>query len=155
MTNAIVQRRKLDFRTWEDVTQDIERLNQQGYDRTGNWDLSQILEHVGEGLRTAVNGTLHRGPWVVRNLIGPLVLRHVISRRRMKAGIKVPKWWLPGPATDESKAIEKFSSSIQAFQQLSTQPHPHPFLGNLSKQQWNDLALIHASHHLSFLTPKG
>jgi hypothetical protein len=154
MPDSTRQRRKLDFRRWEDVVVDVQRLNQHGYERAGNWELSQILEHVGEGLRTAVAGTKHRGPLIVRKLVGPLILGHIIRQRRMKAGIKVPKWWLPGPATDESQAVDKFRSAIQAFQELSTQPHPHPFLGDLTKDQWNELALIHASHHLSFLSPK-
>ena len=40
-----------------------------------------------------------------------------------------------------------------AFETLKTEPFPHPFFGPLTKQQWNDLVLIHAGHHLSFLVP--
>ncbi|MBX3421175.1 MAG: DUF1569 domain-containing protein [Pirellulaceae bacterium] len=154
MAATRVHRRSLDFRSWDNVLADIQHLNHVRYDRAGNWDLSQILEHVGEGLRTAVSGTKHRGPWIVRTLIGPLVLRYVLRQRRMKAGLKVPKWWLPGPPSDESQAINRFQATLESFQQLKTPPYPHPFLGNLSKSQWNELALIHASHHLSFLLPK-
>lgn len=72
----------------------------------------------------------------------------------MTAGIKVPKWWLPGPGHEESAAVDRFHSDLSAFQAMTSQPFPHPFFGTLTKQQWNDLALIHAAHHLSFLLPR-
>jgi hypothetical protein len=133
---------------------DIDHLNRAGYDRAGNWDLSQVVDHVGEGLRTAQRGNDHRAAWIIRKVFGPLVLQRILRQRRMKAGIKVPEWWLPGPTHDESAAIDQFRGEIAAFQAMTTEPFPHPFFGALSKQQWNELALIHAAHHLSFLIPK-
>jgi hypothetical protein len=149
-----VHRRQLDFRTWPDLLADIDHLHRAKYDRLGNWDLSQTLDHVGEGLRAALHGNEHQGPWIVRKFLGPLILKRIVRQRRMKAGIKVPQWWLPGPSHDESAAVEQFRSEVAAFQQLSTQLHQHPFFGTLTKRQWEDLVLIHAGHHLSFLIPR-
>jgi hypothetical protein len=117
--------------------------------------LSQILEHVGDGLRTAVEGNDHRGPWIVRKLVGPFLFRKMLRTRRMKAGIKVPDWWLPGPSHDESAAIDQFRSTVSTFQELTSPAQPHPFLGPLSKEEWNELGLIHSAHHLSFLRSTG
>jgi hypothetical protein len=154
VSQATLQRRQLDFQNWPEVLSDIDHLRRAGYDRAGNWELSQIVEHVGEGLRTALRGIDHRAPWIVRKLVGPLILKRILSQRRMKAGIKVPKWWLPGPTHDESAAVDQFRADLSAFQQMTTQPFPHPFFGPLTKQQWNDLVLIHAAHHLGFLVPR-
>ncbi|HXY35740.1 MAG TPA: DUF1569 domain-containing protein [Planctomycetaceae bacterium] len=160
MTQPIVQerptvhRRRLDFKTWPDLLADIDHLQRAHYDRLGNWDLSQILDHVGEGLRTALHGNNHQGAWIIRKFLGPLVLKRILQQRRMKAGIKVPQWWLPGPSHDESAAVEQFRSEASAFQEMTSPPFPHPFFGPLTKQQWNDLVLIHAAHHLSFLIPR-
>jgi hypothetical protein len=152
--NPTVHRRKLDFKTWPDVLADIDHLHRAHYDRLGNWDLSQTLEHAGEGVRTALRGTEHQGAWIVRKVVGPLILKRILSQRRMRAGIKVPQWWLPGPSHDESAAIAQFRSEVTAFQQLSTPPFPHPFFGPLTKKQWEDLLQIHVAHHLSFLIPR-
>lgn len=154
MSQTIAHRRRLDFKSWPEALADIDHLRQSGYDRAGKWDLSQILDHVGEGLRTAVRGNEHQGPWIIRKIIGPPLLRRLIRQRRMKAGIKVPGWWLPGPTHDESEAVDRFRGDLSAFQSLATKPFPHPFFGPLSKEQWNDLVIIHASHHLSFLIPR-
>lgn len=153
MAQATVQRRQLDFRSWPEVLADIDHLHRAGYSRGGNWDLSQTVEHIGEGLRTALQGIDQRATWVIRRVFGPMVLKRILSQRRMKAGIKVPPWWLPGPGHDESAALDQFRADVAAFQAMTTTPFPHPFFGALSKQQWNDLGLVHASHHLSFLTP--
>jgi Protein of unknown function (DUF1569) len=151
---ANVQRRRLDFQSWPDLLADIEHLHRAHYDRLGNWDLSQTLDHVGEGLRTALHGINHQASWIIRKFLGPIVLKRILSQRRMKSGIKVPQWWLPGPSHDESAAVELFRSEATAFQEMTTPPCAHPFFGSLTKQQWNDLVLIHAAHHLSFLIPR-
>jgi hypothetical protein len=155
MSTTTLARRRLDFRSWPEVLADIDHLHRSGYQRAGNWDLSQILDHVGEGLRTAVRGFDHRGPWIVRKLVGPIILKRILQQRRMKAGIKVPDWWLPGPTHDESDAVNRFRADLQAFEALKTEPHPHPFFGSITKSQWNDLVQIHANHHLGFLVPSG
>lgn len=145
------ERRQLDFRSWREVLADIDQLQRAGYDRAGNWDLSQTLDHLGEGLRTALRGSEHRAAWVIRRFLGPIILRRIVRQRRMKAGIKVPAWWLPGPASDESAAVDKFRGEVAEFEAQTTPPFPHPLFGAMTKQQWTDLALIHAAHHLSFL----
>ena len=154
MSEPIRHSRSLDFKSWPEALADIDRLHRAGYDRAGNWDLSQTLDHVGEGLRTALRGTNHRAAWIIRKIIGPILLKRVFRQRRMKAGIKVPQWWLPGPSHDESAALNQFRTDISAFEGMTSTPFPHPFFGPLTKQQWNDLALIHAAHHLSFLIPR-
>ncbi len=154
MATATLHRQHLDFKTWPELLAHVDHLRQAHYDRAGNWDLSQILEHVGEGLRTALRGTDHQGPWIVRKFVGPLILKRILSQRRMKAGIKVPKWWLPGPSHDESVAVDEFRSQVSAFEAMTATPFPHPFFGPLTKQQWNNLVLIHGAHHLSFLIPR-
>lgn len=155
MQQTTKERRRLDFQSWDELLADVDHLRRSGYQRAGNWDLSQIVDHVGEGLRTAVRGNEHRAPWFIRKLLGPIILKRILRERRMKAGIKVPAWWLPGPAHDESQAVDRFHSDVAAFQKLTTLPFPHPFFGQLSKSQWSDLVLIHASHHLGFLIPNG
>ena len=106
-----------------------------------------------KGCATAVHGNKHQGPWIVRKFLGPIILGRVLRQRRMKAGIKVPKWWLPGPTHDESEEVSRFRADASAFQALKSEPFPHPFFGHISKAQWNDLVLIHAAHHLGFLLP--
>ena len=43
---------------------------------------------------------------------------------------------------------------IQRFQQHQGSLHPSPLFGPLTRQQWDDLHVIHCSHHLGFLIAK-
>ena len=153
MSEAIPGRRQLDFKNWAEVLADVDQLQDVGYVRAGNWELSQILEHVGVGLRTAVHGMDHQGPWIIRKLIGPIIMRRILRQRRMASGIKVPEWWLPGPSHDESAAVDQFRREISAFEETTTPTHPHPLLGAMTKDQWRLMGLVHSAHHLSFLSP--
>ena len=63
MSQTTLHRRQLDFQNWPEALADIDHLHRTGYDRAGNWDLSQIAEHVGEGLRTALRGTDPPDSW--------------------------------------------------------------------------------------------
>ena len=72
MSSAQLKQRRLDFHSFDEILADIDHLHAVGYRRSGNWDLSQILEHLGEGVRTAIHGSSHRGPWVLRKWIGQL-----------------------------------------------------------------------------------
>ncbi len=72
MTQSTLHRRQLDFQSWPELLADIDHLRQARYDRMGNWDLSQTLEHIGEGIRTAMRGTPHQGAWIVRQSRRPI-----------------------------------------------------------------------------------
>lgn len=147
-------RRPVDFRDFSSMLADIEDVHRRGYQRAGEWNLTMILNHVGTGFTTAMDGFEKKWPWLFRRLIGPTMLKGILKKRRMAAGIKVPKWWLPGPADDETQAIEAFRQLVQRFEKHSGPLHEHPFFGRLDREAWKQLILVHGSHHLSFLVPK-
>ena len=126
-----------------------------GNDRTrvGNWDFVRRPWSMSEKVyEPPLAAQIIASAWIIRRFLGPLVLNRILLQRRMKAGIKVPQWWLPAPATT---SLRPSTSSVpkSAFQEM-TAPPSHPFFGPLTKQKWNDLVLIHAAHHLSFLIPR-
>ena len=153
MSTARLHRRHLDFHSFDEILADIDHLHSVGYQRAGNWDLSQMLEHLGEGARTAIHGSSRKGPWILRKVIGPLLISYTRKKRRMKSNIKVPKWWLPGPSHDESEAIEQFRHELKTFATYDGPTQGHPLLGYMDKAAWTDIIHIHSAHHLSFLVP--
>lgn len=148
-----MHRRRLDFKNFDALVHEVESLRDGGYEQLGNWNLSMICDHVGTGAKTAMDGCPNRGPWYIRKLAGPVLLRIMLRTRRMKAGLKVPDWWLPQAVPDDPRMIDDFLRTISRWRSFDGPVKPHPFLGNLSREQWNQLVLIHAAHHLSFLMP--
>ncbi len=156
MKRIAERRQGLDFRSWEELRQEIDRLHHGGYEQAGNWSLAEALDHLGGGLRTAVAGFPHRLPWIVRTIARRFFFPGIIRDRRMKAGLKVPSWWLPAKRKDwdEGAAVEKFYREIDAFRRHTGPTHAHPIFGELNAREWEDLVLIHSAHHLSFLVPR-
>lgn len=153
MTQVALRRRSLAFADFDALLAEIDRLHDGGYEKLKQWDLSQMLEHVGMGMKAAMRGSKFKAPWVVR-LIAPLILKKILRGKQMRENVKVPKAILPGPSRDEAKAVEEFRSLVGEFRDYRGALHPHPFFGSLDSKTWRELTLIHAAHHLRFLSPK-
>lgn len=148
-----MERRRLDFQDFDSLVHEIKTLQDQGYEQLGNWNLTMVCDHVGTGAKTAMDGFPKQGPWYIRKIAGPILIKLMLRQRRMKAGLKVPDWWLPQAVPDDPKKVDDFLRTIARFREFDGPMKPHPFLGKLSREQWRQLVLIHAAHHLSFLRP--
>ncbi len=153
-TSARPRRRPLRFHDFTDITADIATLQSHGYVRAGNWSLGQICDH----LRLAVDSSIHgfgeiRTPPLFR-VFGPLFLRITLARKRIPAGAPAPAAYLPSAAGDETAAVERFLQSLAAFANFAGPAMRNPLFGPMTLDQWRRLHLIHAAHHLGFLTPR-
>ena len=150
---STMMRRDLDFRDFDPLIADLNRLRDEGYERVGNWSLSQACDHLAIFIRGSMDGFDRMLPWIVRATVGRLLLRWVLNSRKMKAGLKVPKDFLPQSPREDDQAVASLVELIERFRNHKGPCRPSPLFGNLSHQQWSQLHLIHAAHHLSFLVP--
>lgn len=151
-----VRCRRLDFRSWDALRADVDHLACSGYDRVGAWSLAQALDHVGAGLRVALTGPTNLLPWPMRMAARSLALPIVRRCRWIPAGIPAPGWWQPQVPfdADETTAIARFRDEVAAFHAHVGRYHPHPAFDRIDRERYDDLMLIHASHHLGFLVPR-
>lgn len=156
MPAASVTRRRLDFRSWEDLLADADRLARCGYDRAGKWSLAQALDHVGAGLRVALAGSTKRMPWVMRMSARSFALPVMRACRWIPAGLPAPAWWQPQVPVDadDATAVARFRAEVEAFLFHAGPYHAHPAFDRIDRESYEDLMLIHASHHLGFLVPR-
>ena len=148
------QRRPLDFQDLEQVLLDVRHLSADGYDRLGTWTLGQVCDHLAIFFRGSLEGFTQKVPWLIRVLLGRMLFRHIIRRRGMGEGIKVPRSFLPGDAGDDAASAEQLVELIERFRTHAGEYEPSPLFGRLSRDEWTQLHLIHCSHHLSFLIPQ-
>jgi hypothetical protein len=151
---AAVEPRQLDFNDFPAVLAEVERLHRDGYEKLGHWDLAQVCDHLTYFMQGSLDGYTFRVPWLFKVLFGRLALGLILKNRRMKAGITTPQKPLPAPGGDESAAIERYRQVVERLQAHQGELHASPFFGYLTPQQWRELHLIHASHHVGFLRPK-
>jgi len=146
-------RRELDFRSFDDVVTDARHLLAIGYERAGAWSLGQICHHLELVMRGSMEGFTARFPWYLR-LAGPVIKRVVLKQRKLAAGVKGPAEIMPPAVPDETAAVESLIVRCEQVRDHTGIFYPSPLLGRLSPEEWRQIHLIHASHHLGFLSPK-
>lgn len=155
-----LQRRSLAFDHLDDAVRDAEMLLERGYDRAGNWTLSQCCSHLSDWLRFAVVG-MPRQPapvrailWVMRHAFGKRTLARWLSSGSMPAGkLTLPETVAKSPG-DDAEGVAAFREAVERFKSHSGPLHPSPLFGVLDHETATKLQLIHCAHHLSFLLPQ-
>jgi|SRR5437667_6575951 len=146
--------RELRFADCAAVRAELDRLHTGGYERTGNWDLAQVCDHLNFFVVGSLDGHQFKVPWIFKVLFGRMVLRRLLTKRKFKPGGFTPQKPLPAPGGDEAAAVARFKNTLSRFESHPGEYHDSPFFGHLTRDQWRDLHLIHAAHHLGFLVPK-
>jgi len=146
-----MNRRELDFRDFDALLADIQRLHEQGYEKAGQWNLGQICKHLSITMEMSLEGFPFKGPWLFRKVIGPFVKPRFFRSRKIKPGLPAPPTMVAEPDSDEGQAIEQLKQITTRVREHRGEFQPHPFFEYLSPEQWLQLHLIHAAHHLSFL----
>ena len=148
------------FADLDAVEREVEHLLAVGYDKAGNWDLAQICGHLGKWLRFPMDG-FPKAPapiramlWLLRVTIGRKKLREYLTTGQMKTGTPTLKESVPAPKGDEAAAVSLFKTTLGRAKTYTGVLQPSPLFGQLTREEWVKLNLVHAAHHLSFLVPK-
>ncbi len=153
-TAKVQGRRVLHFSSLDDILADVERLNQSKLRALGNWTAGQILKHVSTVMFWSLDGAPVTAPWYIR-LLGWFIKNRFLTKP-MSAGFALPKepatYLIPGETSWE----DGLQALRTALQRLKTEPQRHrsPFLGELTRAQWDQLHCRHCELHLSFLVPE-
>jgi uncharacterized protein DUF1569 len=148
-----VNQRQLQFTDFAQVQAEVDRLHRVGYERLGQWDLAQICDHLSYFIEGSLDGFTFRVPWLLKALLGRLVLRRILKQQRMKPGVPTPQRPLPAAGGDEQAAVQRLKQVLGRLAAHQGDLHPSPFFGYLTPQEWRMLHLTHCSHHLGFLAP--
>lgn len=149
-----MERRELEFRNLDALIEDLRGLRDQPYERAGEWSLGQVCEHLRLFMISSMDGFGFRLPWLVR-MAGPLILGRTLRRRRIPEGVRGPKPLLPGEEAgiDDQAAVDGLIETVERYRDHAQPLHPSPLFGRMSRDQWDQIHLIHAAHHLSFIVP--
>jgi hypothetical protein len=152
-TAKVAGRRPLKFNTLDDILADVERLNQGTVRAVGNWSPGQNLKHLAIVMNGCIDGIPFKAPFYIR-AVGWL-MRNRFLKNPMPAGFDLPKAAAAEMVPGDISWDEGMQQFRTAFQRVKTEPqrHPHPVLGALTREQWDQLHCRHCELHLSFLVP--
>jgi Protein of unknown function (DUF1569) len=154
-TKKVENRRKLHFDTIEDIVEDVENLNQRKVRALGNWSGGQILKHLSIVMNGSIDGAGGASfSWPLR-MLGRLMKGRILNKgmspgyqlKGSAANALVP------PAVSWEEGLRIFRDAVRR-QQTESKREPSPFLGPMTREQWNQLHCRHAELHLSFLVPE-
>jgi len=143
-------RRSIDFRSFQQFRDDVVSISQGSYTRAGTWSLAEVADHLSRALEMSMDGTIAKAPVVLR-LMSPAIKRVILFRRKMPAGVKAPVGLIPESTPADAPAVAKLLADIDRYTQFNQPLKPSPLFGHLTRDEWDQIHLIHASHHLSFL----
>jgi hypothetical protein len=148
-----MKRRCLDFRDAESVIAELRRLNA-GYIVLGNWNLTQICEHLSASIQLGMAGAHRQMPSFVRKLLGRPILNRILATRRMWSGVPAMKALVPKApgSADDVECIQRCIKLHEHARDVEGPLPPDPFC-QMTTDEWKQFTWIHAAHHLSFLVP--
>jgi len=152
-------RRTLSFDSLDAAVRDAETLLAKGYEKAGNWDLSQVAGHLANWMTYPLDG-FPKAPLPVAMVLG--LVRRTLGRKMfeayvakgMPAGKPTMTQSVPEPGGDPAAAVARLKAAAGRFQTYTGDIVPSPLFGTLTKDQALKLQLVHCAHHLSFLVPK-
>lgn len=154
-------RRRLKFADLHEAVRDAETLRERGYRRAGKWDLSQACGHLAQWIDFPIDGfpspptLLKPVLFVMRHTVGPIAARRVIAKGEMPDNAPTMSQTVPAPGGDESAAVDRLRRAVERFESYQGPFQPSHLFGQLSRDEWMRVQLIHCAHHLGFLIPEG
>ena len=150
-------RRRVDFRSFDDVRADVARLASGPYTRCGAWDLATTCDHLVKGMEIALEGrpvTLPGFGKFLAPLAGPFVFKRILKKRAMPTGVSAPPEFVPNQGCACDDAVARLDATTRRAEAFTGPMKRHAFFGPITAEQWKELMLIHCAHHLSFLVPQ-
>jgi hypothetical protein len=150
-----VERRELEFDNLDQVLADMETLASGNVRTTGSFSFGQIVEHLARTL-DVVTGQLQSPQVPLPMRVMARMMRPFILSRPMRPGFKLPSkaqsvLW-PSEDIQPDQAIQHFREALRRYQAMEPLPK-HPFFGNMTRAQHDQLQCGHCAMHLGFVHP--
>ncbi len=151
-----MSRRDLRFSALGDVKTDVLHLHSHGYQPTGNWDLSQIANHLSDWISFPMDGfpkltfPLSLLIGIMRVTQGKSLYRKFVQTQRMPSNQPTLRPTIYAKA-DQAQSVDRLLSSLDRLSGFRGAIHPSPLFGALDYDEMVALQLAHCAHHLSFL----
>ncbi len=153
-TAKVEGRRKLAYKSFDELLADADRLSAGAVKTLGNWSPGQIFRHLAIAYNGSIDGFKTTFPWIMRFAAG--MFKNKLINGAMPPGLKVPASLAREVMPEATSTEDGLAQLHAAVERLKREPKraDHPVFGNLSKEEWDKIHLNHANLHMSFLVPQ-
>jgi hypothetical protein len=112
------------------------------------------MAHCAQSIDCSIDGYPKPASWIVRTLIGPLVLGRFLRQGFMRhdTSAPVPGVPPPEPALDAATGLARLEAAIARFDAHQGPVAPHFAYGGVSKGAYEAVHAMHVANHLDALT---
>jgi hypothetical protein len=141
------------FGSIDEMIADADRLRARPYEKTGEWDLPMILDHLGKAMTLPYEGM--KVPWPI-NFIARVMIHRMATRMKYPGfRISAPKAMKPTVGISLETAEAAFRVAAEKVKGLTGPTVSGTPFGTVPIDDYIKLHLLHGAHHLSFLAPQG
>jgi hypothetical protein len=153
-TAKVQGRRKLDYRSFEELLADVDRLGSGPVKVLGNWSPGQIFRHLATVYNGSIDGFAMTFPWYLRLMSKPI--KKMLLSGSMPPGFRLKPAAaaiLVPPDTETEEGLAELRAAVARLEREPRRAR-HPMFGDIAREEWDRLHLKHASLHMSFLVPE-
>ncbi len=152
-TAKVQGRRPVAYTSLSAMLADAEGVASGNFTTLGNWSAGQIFAHLAKSFDTSIDGSDAQFPWYIRTLAR--LFKKQMLKMPMPAGFQLPAKAaasLVPPPTSTEAGLAALRAAVARLESEPKRAYS-PVLGEMTREQWNQLHLSHANLHMSFLVP--
>jgi len=154
------KKRQLKYQSFDEMLEDVESLQRDGYVSHGNWTLGQACGHVADWMRFPMDGfpkpplPMRAMFWLMKVTVAPGMKRKILAEG-FKGGMPTAPQTVPAAdSITDQHGVDKLKQTVERLQAWDKELIPSPLFGPMDKDTQVKVSLLHAEHHFGFLEPK-
>lgn len=139
-----------DSETLNHYVKRIEQLTSATDAEWGKMNVSQMMAHVSNVLETSMSKEKKKRP-LIGYILGPIAKSRLTSDDPFRRNLPTSSHFvITDPRnfyTERERLLKRVNEFSKGGPEIIT-PHPHPFFGKLTVDEWNNSQCKHLDHHL-------
>ena len=151
----LLGKRGLRLATLDDVLNQTDMLMKRSYQKSGEWSLGQICQHLSYGIIFSIDGHPFELSKVMVFVNQTIFSKKKVLREGFKPGFKMRgplKQYMPDPRILDEEGVDMLNAAVERLKKEGAS-RPSPMYGKMNEVEWEKFHLRHAEHHLAFLHP--
>lgn len=148
------------FADFDAMMADVNELAKNGYEQFGNWNLGQACSHIADWMLFPIDGfpvpplPIRAVFWVMKKTVVPGMKKKILANGFDCGMMTAPETVAKPDQYSDQQGLEKLQNAVDRMKGHNGPLHASPLFGEMDKEMTIKVALLHAEHHLGYLSAK-